>query len=492
MAANETPDYTNDSLMLPNGTTQAEHSSINCTLSPASSAVESDLIDDLLHDICTTDMQLLDDNTLEQYKRNGDEEPIPSFISAYERVVINLPNCMVTETPCNKMPMITHVDSLKPTDEDVAMNGEVDATQPADANIAQPTNKSPIQSVIARGLHQSDKNKIALTTYLSLFTDPFFTANLTTDISDQPTNEKSVEPTNEIKSPVNEPNLSTKEIESISTTAQQLPQLSCDSEFYLSSDDEFTADVMENTLPSTNNNCDVSQPQQKCGLCGYESVNGWKVLSKHYVRHHPDAEMPTARLPKAIVPADLEANPIESTATYRYNSILIKSTCLFCSCDYVMSSANWLQHFVAHTGEYEYKCNGCQCRIIADVHKRCNSTQNIQVMYHELKNNQLFAFTCNKCNYTQLSKENLKKHIDSEHQILVTDDLINEILLINCLKISNGYNKNDGEDFDCKTNIAISIQAFDPIILSSDESDPEDSNPATDCIDLTLSGDESN
>lgn len=486
-AVNKASVHTDDRLISPNGTSQAENGPINTNLSAASNG--SDLIDDLLDDICPTDMDLLDEKTLEQYQQNGDDEPIPPFISAFERVLINLPNCMVTETSCNNMAMITNMDSLKPIDEDVPMNGEI--AHPADAIIAQPTNNSPIQSAIEENSHLADKNTID-----SLFMDPFFTAKPSNDISVQASNEQTVqptcEPTNEKTSPVNEPNLSTKETGSISTMVHHLPQLFPDNESYQSSEDEFIADTMENTLPNSSNNCDINQKQQKCSLCGYISSAGWKVLSKHYVRYHPDSEMPTARLPKVIVPTDLEANPIESTATYRFNSIVIKSACLFCSCDYMMSTTSWLQHFVAHTGEYEYKCNSCQRRLIADVHKRCHSTKNIQVMCHELKDNRLFAFTCNKCNYTQLSKENLIKHIESHHQIYVSDDLITEIMLINCLEEANGYN--DGEENDSKMDLlAHNFQCYDPIDLSSDEFEAEDNVIATEnVIDLTLSDSESN
>lgn len=285
----------------------------------------------------------------------------------------------------------------------------------------------------------------------------------------------------------------------------------------VASDDDFEedqpCDVTMITLPNSNTDRNITNAIQQCALCPHQAEQGWKTLTKHYVRKHQNAEIPTSRLPSKFVPSQLAENPIVSTAanTKHTHEISIKSLCLFCDHTYDLVAAKWLIHFISHTGEYEFECNACQCKLITDLHKPCNSRNNKRLLEHELKENKLFGYTCVKCNFTQLSRDNLIKHIDQQHQILSEkiDDYVLEILLLNFVEPERSDDHNENELIDTKdTSVLVearrmSVPQFtsirSPIIISDAEDDATDTEITfnendgsldDNIVDLTLSDEE--
>lgn len=87
--------------------------------------------------------------------------------------------------------------------------------------------------------------------------------------------------------------------------------------------------------------------------------------------------------------------------------------------------------FKSQTGEYEYKCKVCHQEISQDLHKKCNSVNNDRINTHVFTDNVLYGYVCIQCKYIQLSKENVKVHLDREHQqININDENIVEIKLL--------------------------------------------------------------
>lgn len=148
------------------------------------------------------------------------------------------------------------------------------------------------------------------------------------------------------------------------------------------------------------------------------------------------------------------------------------------------------------SGEFEFRCNGCQKIIIQDLHKSCNSKNNERINGpHDFIDNVLYGYVCIKCNYIQLSKQKIVTHLENEHQQLITDESENNIAEIPLLKSfqSNNFmsdDKNDMKLTEAKQRISIIHQSnryenCEPVILSDDELEEVHITDMT--IDLTLS-----
>lgn len=147
------------------------------------------------------------------------------------------------------------------------------------------------------------------------------------------------------------------------------------------------------------------------------------------------------------------------------------------------------------TGEYEFRCKKCKQAISQDLHKTCNSMNNERVYTHSFIEDCLYGHVCIQCNYIQLTKENIKKHLDRDHQQLnPNDENINEITL---LKSSSKLylmdvpdNKFDESLVKAKLNIHEVNNASDQEDYSTMVDDPDSDVDDVDdvkCIDLTLS-----
>lgn len=124
-----------------------------------------------------------------------------------------------------------------------------------------------------------------------------------------------------------------------------------------SSDEDFEDDVPckmdELTLPNSNTDRNaVNKLKSACSLCQYQAVKGCKQLTKHYVRKHPNCEIPISRLAKDQNPIYMSQNSIEPQITENLTGLMIKSFCPICNEVYNMCSEKWLHHFIAHTGKY--------------------------------------------------------------------------------------------------------------------------------------------
>lgn len=486
-----------------NGTAKIVDNSIN-----VSSIYGVDIADDInAIDISfeADDMQPLDENELEQYAQHEESGESGSFGNIVEtdksRILIELSH------------VLSKIDSIVGID-----NAETSAEQllPTDENSAQAAN---IETALQVYPNQSSPSDLIFTPTPQL--DAVFPSKSVS------MNNTSMPPAAQQGAARNVANSAAGTIlsyftpsanlaKSMPSTSSQVinhsPQPSESDVAWSSDEDEFIqdnpCDRSVTTLPNLNASGDISE-LEVCGLCGYHSKRGWKILAKHYVRKHPDASIPTSRLPSKMNPVALVHNPIESTALFKTNEITIKSLCIFCDRSYDMNASHWLQHFIAHTGEYEYECNGCSHRLMIDLHKRCKSTNNLRLMEHELKDNKLFAYTCTKCNYTQLSKDNLLKHIDSEHQLLLSEDLAIEIILLNWIEPEQsidfgefGGNMNDDKNNQALMQAKLRNEFFgkdfvsetEPINLSSDEEDLSlnelNNISASALIDLTLTDDD--
>lgn len=134
----------------------------------------------------------------------------------------------------------------------------------------------------------------------------------------------------------------------------------------------------------------------------------------------------------------------------------------------------------------------CNQEISQDLHKKCNSMNNDRINTHSFVDNVLYGHVCVQCKYIQLSKENVKKHLDRDHHQIEFDKNIVEITL---LKSSSKMYLMDTVDSKFEEKLVEAKQRVheddqdDDFISPVDgpiNSDDEDDNV---CIDLTLSDD---
>ncbi|XP_063388597.1 uncharacterized protein LOC134674456 [Cydia fagiglandana] len=155
--------------------------------------------------------------------------------------------------------------------------------------------------------------------------------------------------------------------------------------------------------------------EYQCRLC--ESTHSWKDIVFHYKKHHPHSEIPLSRMSPDIAReaieqcGDIDFAAISKIPTEKY-------TCRFCFVEFgkrraVLESFFW--HVVSmHTGEYKQLCSEC-----INVEK-CPFNLDIPPPPKDIKG-QLIGYICGKCNYTQISLENLKMHVIHRHNDTETE-----------------------------------------------------------------------
>ena len=145
----------------------------------------------------------------------------------------------------------------------------------------------------------------------------------------------------------------------------------------------------------------------ECRICKYAG----KHIVRHYLNDHPHIEIPLSRMSPPLA-----KEAIEQCKALNFNAVTKISSeryvCIFCFKEFPYSYSvleTFFWHIVStHTGEYKHKCNRCPNE------NRCPFRLDIPPPPKESKG-QLVGFICKKCNFTQLSLENLKNHVINRH-----------------------------------------------------------------------------
>lgn len=123
-------------------------------------------------------------------------------------------------------------------------------------------------------------------------------------------------------------------------------------------------------------------------------------LVQHYVDEHPESEVFISRLP-----------PIMAQALRKQTRILQLNICFFCEKD-PKSIDDWRAHIRSHTGETEFYCFECHSSFnIKEDHGNC-SVDNVKSIFDAPD---LIAFMCKICNFIQINKHRISKHLEQEH-----------------------------------------------------------------------------
>ncbi|XP_065089427.1 uncharacterized protein LOC135710518 isoform X2 [Ochlerotatus camptorhynchus] len=163
-----------------------------------------------------------------------------------------------------------------------------------------------------------------------------------------------------------------------------------------------------------------SSYSSNCGLC---SFNGSAIVD-HYVYEHKQYEVFVSRVsPKMadIIRADLFLT--NGTVTNEGGEDeKIRFKCYFCLTWKELSRSGWIEHVAAHTGEYRYRCTSCPVMSKTEELESCfyhekTCLKPTLVVYNniEFQDNHIYGFICNDCNYIQIRRVNMERHLKREH-----------------------------------------------------------------------------
>lgn len=147
-----------------------------------------------------------------------------------------------------------------------------------------------------------------------------------------------------------------------------------------------------------------------CVFCNQNQRN----LVCHYVNEHPDDEVPIAR------PSPTMADSLrQQSLTFEKVDRKIFGICIFCEERKGMIKGHWEQHFLIHTGEKMYSCKTCHASTKVKREHGSECPGEVVRIYHENASDaSVNCFMCNDCNYLQISRERILKHLEVEHGFL--------------------------------------------------------------------------
>lgn len=168
----------------------------------------------------------------------------------------------------------------------------------------------------------------------------------------------------------------------------------------------------------------------------------------HYVNEHRSSEVFTSRLRNRDIRRLLTTNNVGFVHLYKGNQIQYAANCIFCDKEAKFLLPYWFEHFTMHTGEYSFKCSGCHIlkptRSLLTNHITSNSGcpkkgSAIRLVNFDTKSHQIEAHICSLCNYIQLHRKNLLRHLRTQHGLDTISP--NQIIKVILLQISASHDE---------------------------------------------------
>lgn len=161
--------------------------------------------------------------------------------------------------------------------------------------------------------------------------------------------------------------------------------------------------------------------KDKCVIC---YLNCQRIVH-HYVNEHRGCEVYNSRLTTSQIQLLRNGNCSESTMSmYKNGQPQYEAYCIFCQKQSRFMLPYWFQHFTMHTGEYAYRCTGCGIRkptrslLTQHQSQGCPQVGSVKQDYsHDPKSVQVEARVCKLCNYVQLHRSNIVKHLHQQHNV---------------------------------------------------------------------------
>ncbi|XP_046733857.1 uncharacterized protein LOC124404071 isoform X2 [Diprion similis] len=173
----------------------------------------------------------------------------------------------------------------------------------------------------------------------------------------------------------------------------------------------------------------TGQERYKCMLCTFTGKN----IVHHYKLNHHEDEVLISRLPQSDAKVAIEessnsdmrrAGPKScGNGKFEYNCRF----CLFSTTDTKeLAKEAFYEHCTTHTGEYRFKCVSCPYQTVAKsslkshYYKVCRKfADNVSVAIIEdsiPKEDAVHGYICSLCNFVQLKKCNIEKHLVVKHR----------------------------------------------------------------------------
>ncbi|XP_035786763.1 uncharacterized protein LOC118463916 isoform X2 [Anopheles albimanus] len=228
-----------------------------------------------------------------------------------------------------------------------------------------------------------------------------------------------------------------------------------------------------------NDNSDIhcqSNFIMKCCLCPYRGVN----MVEHYVCKHPQREVFVSRISphqskmirKCPIPKHTSQTAVPAAkAVHRF--------CHFCEKDQHLTVQEWIKHVAEHTGEYEF-----------------NGTEKKPHQGIFFRNNHVFAYLCERCNYVQTRLSSMEHHLEKQHPSKNNDALKNiEYIRFSVVEKRIALRKRSNANSLITSNARIGIRK-EAIIWTNQPMKPNtredgyDSSCSTDTLSMIVSDDE--
>lgn len=157
-----------------------------------------------------------------------------------------------------------------------------------------------------------------------------------------------------------------------------------------------------------------------CALC---SFNGSAIVD-HYVYEHKQYEVFVSRVSPRIAEI-IHNEPFLTNGLLLNEGDMIEKIrfkCYFCLLTKELNRSEWIQHMTSHTGEYRYRCTSCPVMSQSEelssafLHDKSCLKPSL-ALYNEIEfqDNHVYGFICNACNYIQVRRVNMERHLKREH-----------------------------------------------------------------------------
>lgn len=181
-----------------------------------------------------------------------------------------------------------------------------------------------------------------------------------------------------------------------------------------------------------------------CTLCFYVRLDARNIEMEKHLKDHHDGRKVDQRIgiiklpPKEIaVPVAKQTHRIAEELMGRCRDGNVGSLfCVFCEKRQNIMGQDrdaWISHITQHTGEYEFKCNGCNKKFLRGRSCGCPNRDMIQVQNFDIEDDRLPAHACFLCNYVQLDQDRVISHIAQSHPDVegIESMYMDEIVLLN-------------------------------------------------------------
>lgn len=166
-------------------------------------------------------------------------------------------------------------------------------------------------------------------------------------------------------------------------------------------------DILQNIEKNTNRNMYFANTLYKtlCNLCNKKDSR----LVSHYVKNHPEVYISR--------PSPDVADIIRvRSELFELCKSKISGRCFFCEENKAMGKHNWATHILTHTGEPAYLCTGCDTKFKQKIeHINCSTPHFKSIFDTNESEGGLYGFMCKECNYLQIAKNQLVKHLSRHH-----------------------------------------------------------------------------